>query len=152
MLTMKTKYALKALGYLADAERGLVLIRDIAEHEGIPKKFLELILRELKQHGMVESRKGRNGGYVLQQSPEQITLAAVIRIMDGPIAPLPCLSQTRYQKCDECRDERTCGLRLAMKDAHEATLRTLEATTLADMVRRSREARDLDTGPARYAI
>jgi Rrf2 family protein len=152
MLTMKTKYALKALSYLADAERGLVLIRDIAEHEGIPKKFLELILRELKQHGFVESRKGRNGGYVLQQAPEQISLAAVIRIMDGPIAPLPCLSQTRYQKCDECQDERTCGLRLAMKEAHEATLRALEATTLADMVRRSREARDLGLSPARFAI
>jgi Rrf2 family protein len=152
MLTMKTKYALKALSYLADAERGLVLIRDIAEHEAIPKKFLELILRELKQHGLVESRKGRHGGYVLQQPPEQISLAAVIRIMDGPIAPLPCLSQTRYQKCDECQDERTCGLRLAMKDAHEATLRALEATTLADMVQRSREARDLGLNPVRYAI
>jgi Rrf2 family protein len=152
MLTMKTKYALKALGYLANAEPGLVLIRDIAEHEAIPKKFLELILRELKQHGLVESRKGRNGGYVLSRAPEDISLAAVIRVLDGPIAPLPCLSQTRYQKCDECQDERTCGLRLALKDAHEATLHALEATTLADVVARSRAARALDARPARFAI
>lgn len=152
MLTMKTKYALKALSYLANAEPGLVLIRDIAEHEAIPKKFLELILRELKQHGLVESRKGRNGGYLLSRAPEDISLAAVIRVLDGPIAPLPCLSQTRYQKCDECQDERTCGLRLALKDAHEATLNALEATTLADVVARSRDARALDARPARFAI
>lgn len=152
MLTMKTKYALKALTYLAIAEPGLVLIRDIAEHEGIPKKFLELILRELRQHGLVESRKGRNGGYFLQRAPEEISLAAVIRILDGPIAPLPCLSQTRYQKCDECQDERTCGLRLALKDAHDATLRALETTTLADIVQRSREALAGQAPPARYAI
>src|SRR5262245_36694392 len=111
MLTAKTKYALKALSYLAQAEPGTpVLIADIAEQEELPKKFLELILRELKQHGVVDSRKGRGGGYTLRRRPQDITLASIIRILDGPIAPLPCLSQTAYRKCDECRDERTCGL------------------------------------------
>ena len=111
MLTMKTKYALKALALLATVDQAEpMLISDIAEREGIPKKFLELILRELKQHGILDSRKGRGGGYLLRRRPEDINLASIIRILDGPLAPVPCLSQTAYRRCEGCEDERTCGI------------------------------------------
>lgn len=141
MLTKKTRYALKALAMLAErGDREPTLIADVAEREGIPKKFLEAILRELKQHGMLSAQRGRGGGYVLRLRPEEITLAAVIRALDGPIAPLPCLSRTAYRRCDECVSERGCGVRLVLVDLHEATLNLLENTTIADLVRRTREA------------
>lgn len=137
MITMKTKYALKALCRLALAEPGArVLIADIAEQEGIPRKFLELILGELKQHGILQSRKGRGGGYTLAKNPDTITVASVLRVLDGPIAPVPCLSRTAYQRCAECRDEGTCGVRLILREAHAASVQVLENTTLADMVER----------------
>lgn len=141
MITMKTKYALKALAVLARAEGGEpMLIGEIADREKLPKKFLELILRELKQHGILDSRKGRGGGYLLAKRPEQITLAQIIRILDGPIAPVPCLSLTAYRRCEGCVDENTCGIRLVLKDVHRAQLDILEKTTLADLARRSQEA------------
>jgi Rrf2 family protein len=137
MITMKTKYALKALSYLATAPPGApVLISEISEKEGIPKKFLELILAELKQHGFVQSRKGRGGGYFLAVEPEKISLAGVIRVLDGPIAPVPCLSRTAYRRCEGCRDEATCGIRLVLQELYEASVKILEATTLLDLVRR----------------
>ncbi len=140
MITMKAKYALKALGRLALAPPETpVLIADIAEQEGIPRKFLELILAELRQHGFLHSRKGRGGGYLLAKKPEEITIAAVLRVLDGPIAPVSCLSRTAYQRCAECRNETTCAVRLVLKDAHAASLHVLETTTLADMVRRAAE-------------
>lgn len=141
MLTMKAKYALMALGHLAAAPREEpVLISEIAEKEGIPRKFLELILRELKQHGILDSRKGRGGGYLLRQEPETVTLAQVIRIVDGPIAPVPCLSQTAYRRCKECKDETTCSVRLVLRDLHLASLRVLEGTTLASLAAQVRGA------------
>ncbi len=141
MLTMKAKYALMALGHLAAAPRDEpVLISEIAEKEGIPRKFLELILRELKQHGILDSRKGRGGGYLLRQEPETVTLAQVIRIVDGPIAPVPCLSQTAYRRCKECKDETTCSVRLVLRDLHLASLRVLEGTTLASLAAQARGA------------
>jgi Rrf2 family protein len=137
---MKTQYALKALSLLARAEPGKpLLIADMAERERLPKKFLELILRELRQHGILDSKKGRGGGYLLRRNPEEITLAQIIRILDGPIAPVPCLSQTAYRRCDGCVDERTCGLRVVLKELYEANLRVLERTTLADVARRMGE-------------
>ena len=137
MITMKTKYALKALCHLALSPPGEpVLIADIAAQEGIPRKFLELILAELKQHGILQSRKGRGGGYLLAKNPDAITVASVLRVLDGPIAPVPCLSRTAYQPCAECRDEATCGVRLVLREAHAASVQVLEATTLADMVQR----------------
>jgi Rrf2 family protein len=137
MITMKTKYALKALAYLATAPPGTpVLIAEIAQKEDIPRKFLELILAELKQHGFVRSRKGRGGGYFLAVTPEKIALAAVMRVLDGPIAPVPCLSRTSYQRCDGCKDEATCGVRLVLQDLYESSVKILESTTLADLVRR----------------
>lgn len=153
MLTMKTKYALKALAQLAGAAEGEpVLIADIAEREDIPLKFLQLILRELKQHGILRSRKGRGGGYLLARVPESVSLATVIRVLDGPIAPVPCLSKTAYHRCEGCRDENTCGIRLVLKDVHEATLRVLERTTLADLARLSHLAASKQPLPLRYCI
>lgn len=137
MITAKTRYALKALCVLAKSPPGEpILIADIAEQEGIPRKFLELILSELKQHGILQSRKGRGGGYLLARTPETISLALVLRVLDGPIAPVPCLSRTAYQRCVECRDESTCSVRLVLKEAHDASLHVLENTTIADMVAR----------------
>src|SRR5512147_1482378 len=112
MITNKTKYALRALYRLAVAEPGSpMLIAEIAEVEQIPRKFLELILVELKTHGLLKSRKGRGGGYLLARSPESISIADVLRITDGPMAPVPCLSKTSKERCADCRDEATCSVR-----------------------------------------
>lgn len=153
MITMKTKYALKALSHLASAPKDRpVLIAEIAEREGIPKKFLELILAELKQHGFVQSRKGRGGGYFLAVQPDKISLAGVIRVLDGPIAPVPCLSRTAYRRCEGCRDEATCGIRLVLQELYEASVKILEATTISDLVRRA-ELLSKDGAPVlRYFI
>jgi Rrf2 family protein len=148
---MKTKYALKALAQLAQAPPGEpLLIADIAERDDIPKKFLEAILAELKQHGIVQSRKGRGGGYLLAKNADTITLASIVRIMDGPIAPVPCLSRTAYRRCEGCRDEATCGVRLALREAHAASISVMESTTLADMVRRQQLAQT--PAALRYSI
>lgn len=141
MLSKKTKYALKALQYLARAkDRGPVLIAEVASNEGIPQKFLEAILLELKKEGFLESRKGKGGGYFLGRPPESITLGAVVRKMEGPLALLPCVSQTAYRRCDECHDERTCGLRMVMKDVRDRTAEILDHVSLADVEERVREA------------
>jgi Rrf2 family protein len=148
MITMRAKYALKALGRLARARGEPVLIADIAKAEGIPHKFLEHILAQLKQHGIVHSKKGRGGGYALGRDATSISVGAVIRILDGPLAPVPCLSKTAYRPCDECMNEATCGVRLILKDAHEATTRILDVATVADLVRSSERA----SAPLRYSI
>jgi Rrf2 family protein len=140
MLTMKTRYAFKALAVLAEkSNQEPTLSGEIAEQELIPKKFLEAILRELRQHGIVVAQRGRGGGYTLARKPEEISLATVIRALDGPIAPVPCLSRMAYRRCEECKSEKTCGVRLVLKDLHEATTTILERTSLADLVRRARE-------------
>jgi Rrf2 family protein len=153
MITMKTKYALKALAYLATAPPSEpVLIAEIAQKEDIPRKFLELILAELKQHGFVLSRKGRGGGYFLAVAPEKISIAAVMRILDGPIAPVPCLSRSAYQRCEGCRDEATCGVRLVLQDLYESSVKILESTTIADLVRRVKLATAEGPPVLRYFI
>jgi Rrf2 family protein len=153
MITMKTKYALKALCRLAVAPPGEpVLIAEIAAQEGIPRKFLELILAELKQHGILQSRKGRGGGYLLAKNPDTITVASVLRVLDGPIAPVPCLSRTSYQRCAECKDEATCGVRLIFREAHAASVQVLEGTTLADMVQRVNNATRSGAPVLKYSI
>jgi len=141
MLSKKTKYALKALQYLArQQQRGPVLIAEIADAERIPQKFLEAILLELKKEGFLESRKGKGGGYFLGRTPESVTLGAVVRKMEGPLALLPCVSQQFYRRCDECVDEHTCGLRMVMKDVRDRTAEILDSTTLADVEARVNEA------------
>ena len=153
MITMKTKYALKALAYLATARpEEPVLIAEIAEREDIPRKFLELILAELKQHGFVRSRKGRGGGYFLAVVPHKISIAAVMRVLDGSLAPVPCLSRTAYQRCEGCKDEATCGVRLVLQEMYEASVRLLESTTLADYVQRVDKATREGPPVLRYSI
>jgi Rrf2 family protein len=137
MLSNKTKYALKALQVLAkEYGQGPVLISEIARRENIPAKFLELILLELKNQGILQSKKGKGGGYFLARSPSSVSVGQVVRLMEGPLAPLPCVSKTSYARCRECRDERTCGIRLVMKDVRDATARILDSTTLADVLHR----------------
>lgn len=141
MLTHKAKYALKALIVLArEFGHGPVLISDIAEREGIPRKFLELILLELKNHGILQSKKGKGGGYALGRAPAAIHVGDVLRVLDGPLAPTPCVSRTAYMRCGECLDERTCGVRLVMKQVRDATATILDATSLADIVVRVDQA------------
>ncbi len=137
MLTQRAKYAVKALLVLAaEYPDDPVLIADVAERGAIPRKFLEGILLSLKNRGLLHSRKGRGGGYRLARPPDSISLGEVIRLMDGPLALIPCASLTAYRKCDECEDERTCGIRLVMKDVRDATSKILDNTTLADVLRR----------------
>ena len=139
MLSKKSKYGLKALLELA-AESGQrpVQASELAERQGLPRKFLEAILLELKRHGLLHSKKGRGGGYVLTRKPGDITIGQVIRVLDGPLALTPCVSRTAYRRCDECLDEETCGIRLAMKEVRDATAHILDNTTLAGLNARVR--------------
>lgn len=137
MLSQKAKYGLKVLLALArDYGCGPVLIADLARRESVPQKFLELILLELKHQGVVQSKKGQGGGYFLLQRPEQIAFGRIIRILDGPLAPVPCVSETAYMPCAECPDEVRCGVRLVMKEVRDAAATILDHTTLADALRR----------------
>ena len=142
MLSKKSKYGLKALLVLAEETgRGPVQSSELAERQRLPKKFLEAILLELKRHGLVQSKKGRTGGYVLSRKPGDITIGQIIRALDGPLALVPCVSQTAYMRCDECLDEQTCGVRLAMKEVRDATSHILDNTTLAGLNARVRAMR-----------
>lgn len=139
MISRKTKYALQALGRLAEAPAGEpVLIADLAERERIPRKFLEAILVTLRKGGVLASRAGRGGGYQLAVPPGEITLARVVRLLDGEFAPLPCLAGESPVRCEECDDLGTCGTRLVMADVMAAVSATLEGLTVADLVERSR--------------
>ncbi|MCI0414536.1 Rrf2 family transcriptional regulator [bacterium] len=138
MITRKTKYALSALVHLArKAQDGPVLISRLAKEERIPKKFLESILLELKRRGILQSKRGKGGGYSLNRPAELIRLGQVIRLMDGPLAPIPCVSETAYQPCEDCINEATCGIRLVMKQVRDATAVILDNTTLADVLIRT---------------
>ena len=140
-ISKRTQYGLRALYSLAkDYGRGPTLITRLAREEAIPKKFLEQILLTLKEAGFVSSKKGKGGGYVLAQSPDQITLGAVIRHMEGPIAPLPCASDMRFRKCDECVDVETCGTRIVMREVRDAMVAILDKTTLAMVARKVEDA------------
>lgn len=133
-LSKRTQYSLRALYALArNHGRGPTLIATLAHEEAIPKKFLEQILLALKNAGLVDSKKGKGGGYTLARPPAQITLASVIRMIEGPLAPLPCASETRFRKCEECVDIETCGTRIVMRDVRDAVARILDSTTLANV-------------------
>jgi len=137
LLTKKTKYAVKALMALArNKGNSPMLISAIAAKEQLPKKFLEAILLEMKRNGILASKKGAGGGYYLMKKAEEIKLAAIIRIIDGPIALLPCVSLNFYERCEECTSELYCGIRDVMKDVRDATLKILGETSLADMIER----------------
>lgn len=134
---MKTKYGLRAVTVLArEYGRGPVLIADLARNERIPRKFLELILLELKKKGLLVSKKGKGGGYLLSRPPATIMLGELIRALDGPLALLPCVSQTAYRRCDECPDEMTCGIRSVMKEVRDRTAEILDGTSLENLVLR----------------
>ncbi len=134
MLSMKAKYALKALIFMAQKEQTALPSKQIAEAENIPQKFLDNILQELRQNGVIESKRGIFGGYVLSKHPRDIFLGDVIRIIDGPLAPIRCASLTAYQKCDDCRDEATCHLRRLMLDVRNAMSEILDGRCLEDLI------------------
>jgi Rrf2 family protein len=141
MLSHKTKYALKALFVLSEEYgNGPLLISEIADRGNIPKRFLELILLELKNHGVLRSKKGKGGGYTLSKPPGQLSVGLVLRMLEGPLAPLPCVSKTAYERCKDCRDEKTCGIRLVMKEVRDKTAAILDSTNFADVLKRSRMA------------
>ena len=136
MMSQKAKYALRALVSLARSGREQsMMIGEISKQQSIPKKFLEQILLELKRAGFVASRRGRAGGYVLLKAPEQIMYGEVLRLIDGPIAPLPCLSKIAYRKCEDCRDETSCEIRHVFERVTLATREVLDTTSLADSLR-----------------
>lgn len=141
-LSKKTQYTLRALYSLARSYgKGPTLIAKISKEESIPQDFLENILLYLKKEGLVESKKGKGGGYTLAQPPERVTIGTVIRLIEGPLAPLPCASETAYRKCDECADDRFCGTRMIMRQVRDATAAILDRTSLAQVCRRVDEAR-----------
>jgi Rrf2 family protein len=148
-LSKRTQYSLRALYALArNHGRGPMLITHLAHDELIPKKFLEQILLSLKSTGLVSSKKGKGGGYLLAKPPDQITMASVIRLMEGPLAPLPCASETQFRKCDECIDIETCGTRIVMREVRDAMAEILEHTTLAMVCRKVDMARQKQRGPS----
>ena len=132
MLSQRARYALKALVHLSRVPEGqTVQIAALAEREQIPRKFLEVILVELKRHGLVESVRGKHGGYRLARPPAMITYGDVVRVTDGPLALVPCVSRTAYRRCDDCQDEESCAIRRVMAEVRDETSRVLDATTLA---------------------
>jgi Rrf2 family protein len=134
MLSRKAKYAIKALLALADSKpEEPMRIADLARSEQIPPKFLELILLGLKNQGILRSRKGKGGGYLLARDPSEIYLGQIVRMFDGPLAPVPCASQTAYLPCTDCRNEAVCGVHLAMKEVRDATAKVLDGTSLASL-------------------
>lgn len=145
MISKKAKYALKALKALTEAYgEGPVLISQLAARESIPQKFLEAILLELRNHGVLQSQKGKGGGYSLRVDPERITLAQIIRIIDGPIAPTPCVSLNFYVRCDDCDDEETCTIRPIMLQVRDANLAVYETTTLQMLADRAQPVHLVD--------
>jgi Rrf2 family protein len=136
MISKKAKYALKALKVLAQSYEGRkpVLISQIAQQERIPKKFLEAILLDLRNHGILQSQKGKGGGYLLRLPPGEVTFARVLRIIDGPLAPTLCVSLYFYGRCEDCVDETTCTLRAIMEKWRDANLAVLEQKTVADLL------------------
>ena len=133
MLSQKAKYALKALLALAAiAEGELLQGGEIAEQQQIPRKFLDLILQELRKHRLVESARGKKGGYALALPPEEITIGRIIRAIDGPLAPIACASVTGYRRCADCPNEKACAVRRLMRDVRDAAAAILDHITLAD--------------------
>lgn len=153
MISKKTKYALKALIYLSrEYDKGPILIADLARDERIPKKFLELILLALRNAGVLQSKKGKGGGYYLARPPKEISMGRVIRTLEGPLAPVPCVSETAYARCEECADEQSCGIRLVMKEVRDAMAKILDGTTLADVLERIEHEKQKGDGVLFYAI
>lgn len=137
MLSKKAKYAINALVYLAKSqEQGPILISTISEQQNIPKKFLEAILLDLKNAGILNSKKGKGGGYYLLKDPKEVNLADIMRLFDGAIAFLPCVTYRYYERCEECLDEETCGIRDVFQDVRDESVKILKASTLENIINR----------------
>ena len=135
MISKKTKYGIKALTYLAKQENKTpVQIATIAKSENISQKFLESILLTLKKSGFLGSKKGKGGGYYLLKEPKAIKMASVMRILEGPIAMLPCVSLNFYEKCNDCPDEKTCTIHNLMIEVRDSALRIFDNKSLADLI------------------
>ena len=135
MISKKTKYGLKAMANLARRGQGVqVVISEIASDENIPRKFLEAILLDLKNQGLLASRLGKGGGYYLLRDPATISVAAIYRILEGPIAMLPCVSLNYYERCADCPEEEACSLKRVMIEVRDSTLSVLENRSIADLV------------------
>lgn len=137
MITQKMKYALKALMELANEQAGegkSLRIEEIAKRSGAPKRFLEHILLDIRNAGFIASVRGRHGGYVLIKQPREVSLSELMRLIDGPIAPLPCLSRRAYQRCEDCPDEAACRLRQVFGQVFWSYLVLIESLTLADLI------------------
>jgi len=143
-LSKRGEYGLRAMIILADVQKnslsGMIQIKEISAREEIPAKFLEQILLALKNAGLVHSKMGIGGGYYLARAPKEITLGQIVRTLDGPLAPIKCVSQTAYEPCG-CPDEETCGLRMVMGDVRNAISNILDNTTLAAVMKRVEAAR-----------
>lgn len=134
MLSMKAKYALRAMAVMARNEKKMFSSKTIAKEGDIPQKFLEAILLELKNHGIVGSKRGIFGGYFLAAGAQQISIGSIIRHIDGGLAPLPCASVHHYQKCEDCVDEASCQIRKTMIDVREAIAGVLDHRSIKDLV------------------
>ena len=142
MLSRKCKYALMAVLHIAERDgQGASRIAEVSREEGLPRKFLESILTELKNAGILISRRGKNGGYQLARPAGQITIGEIVRLMDGPIAPSPCSSEQQAVPCLECRNADTCGLREIMIETRDAAKWVLDRTTIAAILRRTESLR-----------
>tara|TARA_B100000378_G_C17706783_1_gene293636 strand:- start:39 stop:485 length:447 start_codon:yes stop_codon:yes gene_type:complete len=143
VLSKKSKYAINALVYLARMQQkgvNKVQIQEIANHQSLPKKFLESILLDLKNLGILGSKMGRGGGYYLNRLPEDVNLAEVHRHFDGAIGMLPCVTYQYYEKCEECKDEKTCGIRQALLEVRNSTVEILKKNTLQKILEIEDEA------------
>lgn len=134
MLSMKAKYAIRALMVMAKNEKKMIQSKTIAKEADIPQKFLENILLELKNRGLVDSKRGIFGGYFLARPAAQISAGNLIRMIDGPLAPIRCASVTAYQKCDDCVDEKTCEIRKTMVEVRNAIANVLDNKSIRDLV------------------
>ena len=153
-LSVRGEYALRALLVLArdfQEDDSVVRIQEISRQQNIPKRFLEQILNDLKSAGVVESKRGVAGGYRLRRPPQRITLAEIIRHIEGPLAPVSCVSERFYEKCS-CPDESRCAIRSVMKEARDAIVRIMEHTTLADLAERARKLKHEPLTPSDFVI
>lgn len=140
MITKKSKYAIKALVYLSKKPKAHpVLIEEVSKEEHIPKKFLEAILLDLRKAGYLGSKKGKGGGYYLIKSPEEISMADVMRLFDGAIALVPCVAHKYYEPCEECIDEITCPIREVFRVIREQTVATLKDNTFAELISKEKK-------------
>ena len=151
-LTLRGEYALRALLVLGlNYDGPVVRIQTISEQQNIPKRFLEQILNDLKSAGIVQSRRGVAGGYRLARRPDQISIAAVVRHIEGALAPISCVSEQFYEKCS-CPDEARCAIRSVMKEVRDAVAKLAERITVADICERSRKLQQEPVGPLDFMI